>query len=78
MMSGEKCTKFDTTWMHLRKNLEFPELKRAAYEKYWEYEPDQMIVEAKAAGSPLILSLELWEYQSRSLRRLVDRIKLQE
>ena len=40
-----------------KEKLEFPELKRAAYEKYWEYEPDQMIVEAKAAGSPLIFEL---------------------
>ena len=34
--------------------LEFPELKRAAYDKYWEFEPDQMIVEAKASGAPLV------------------------
>ena len=40
-----------------KEKLEFPELKRAAYDKYWEYEPDQMIVEAKAAGSPLIFEL---------------------
>ena len=40
-----------------KEKLEFPELKRAAYEKYWEYEPDQMIVEAKAAGSPFIFEL---------------------
>ena len=40
-----------------KENLEFPELKRAAYEKYWEFEPDQMIIEAKAAGSPLIFEL---------------------
>ena len=40
-----------------KEKLEFPELKRAAYEKYWEFEPDQMIVEAKAAGSPLIFEL---------------------
>jgi len=37
--------------------LEFPELKKAAHEAYWEWEPDQMIVEAKAAGSPLIFEL---------------------
>ena len=36
-----------------KKNLEFPDLKRAAYDKYWEFEPDQMIVEAKAAGFTL-------------------------
>ena len=40
-----------------KEKLEFPDLKRAAYDKYWEYEPDQMIVEAKAAGSPLIFEL---------------------
>ena len=40
-----------------KEKLEFPELKRAAYEKYWEFEPDQMIIEAKAAGSPLIFEL---------------------
>ena len=40
-----------------KEKLEFPELKRAAYDKYWEFEPDQMIVEAKAAGSPLIFEL---------------------
>jgi predicted phage terminase large subunit-like protein len=40
-----------------KEKLEFPELKRAAYDKYWEYEPDQMIVEAKAAGTPLIFEL---------------------
>ena len=40
-----------------KEKLEFPELKRAAYEKYWEYEPDQMVVEKKASGSPLIFEL---------------------
>jgi predicted phage terminase large subunit-like protein len=40
-----------------KEKLEFPELKRAAYDKFWEFEPDQMIVEAKAAGSPLIFEL---------------------
>ncbi len=40
-----------------KEKLEFPELKRAAYDKYWEWEPDQMIIEAKAAGSPLIFEL---------------------
>jgi predicted phage terminase large subunit-like protein len=40
-----------------KEKLEFPELKRAAYEKYWEYEPDQMVVEKKASGAPLIFEL---------------------
>ena len=39
-----------------KEKLEFPELKRAAYDKYWEYEPDQMVVE-KASGAPLIFEL---------------------
>ena len=39
-----------------KEKLEFPDLKRAAYDKYHEFEPDQMIIEAKAAGSPLILN----------------------
>jgi predicted phage terminase large subunit-like protein len=40
-----------------KEKLEFPELKRAAYDKYWEYEPDQMVVEKKASGAPLIFEL---------------------
>lgn len=40
-----------------KEKLEFPDLKRAAYEKYWEYEPDQMVVEKKASGAPLIFEL---------------------
>ena len=40
-----------------KEKLEFPELKRAAYDKYWEFEPDQMIVEAKASGAPLVFEL---------------------
>ena len=40
-----------------KEKMEFPELKKVAYETYWEWEPDQMIVEAKAAGSPLIFEL---------------------
>ncbi len=43
-------------WINKEK-LEFPELKRAAYDKYHEFDPDQMIIEAKAAGSPLIFEL---------------------
>ena len=37
--------------------LEFPELKQRAYENWQEWEPDALIVEAKAAGSPLIYEL---------------------
>ena len=40
-----------------KEKLEFPELKRAAYDKYWEWEPDQMIIEAKASGAPLVFEL---------------------
>ena len=41
----------------LQERLEFPDLKVRAYEMYKEYEPDACIVEAKAAGSPLIFEL---------------------
>ena len=41
----------------LQERLEFPDLKTRAYEMYKEYEPDAFIVEAKAAGSPLIFEL---------------------
>jgi predicted phage terminase large subunit-like protein len=37
--------------------MEFPELKMRAKEQYQEWEPDSLIVEAKASGSPLIFEL---------------------
>jgi len=40
-----------------KERLEFPDLKRRAMEKYNEYKPDAFIVEAKAAGMPLIFEL---------------------
>jgi predicted phage terminase large subunit-like protein len=40
-----------------QERLEFPELKRRAYEQYNNWMPDAFIVEAKAAGSPLIFEL---------------------
>lgn len=40
-----------------KRRMEFPELKVKAYEEWREWEPDAMIVEAKAAGSPLIFEL---------------------
>ena len=33
---------------------EFPELKKMAHEQYEEWEPDSVVVEAKASGQPLI------------------------
>lgn len=41
----------------LQERLEFPDLKVRAYEMYKEYNPDAFIVEAKAAGTPLIFEL---------------------
>jgi predicted phage terminase large subunit-like protein len=41
----------------VKKRMEFPELKQRAYEEWKAWEPDAMIVEAKAAGSPLIFEL---------------------
>ena len=40
-----------------KRRMEFPELKQQAYQQYQEWEPDSLIVEAKAAGSPLIFEL---------------------
>tara|TARA_R110000824_G_scaffold77822_1_gene196680 strand:- start:787 stop:2298 length:1512 start_codon:yes stop_codon:yes gene_type:complete len=40
-----------------KERLEFPELKKRAMEMYKEFEPDACIVEAKAAGTPLIFEL---------------------
>jgi len=40
-----------------KQRMEFPELKQRAYREYKEWEPDTIIVEAKAAGSPLIFEL---------------------
>jgi phage terminase large subunit-like protein len=37
--------------------MEFPELKQRAYEEFKEWGVDSLIVEAKAAGSPLIFEL---------------------
>jgi predicted phage terminase large subunit-like protein len=37
--------------------LEFPELKKKAFEMYKEFEPDAFLVEKKAAGAPLIQEL---------------------
>jgi len=40
-----------------KERLEFPDLKKMAFEKYNAYKPDAFIVEAKAAGMPLIFEL---------------------
>ena len=40
-----------------KNKLEFPELKQKAFEDYKEWNPDGVIVEAKASGAPLIAEL---------------------
>ncbi len=40
-----------------KERLEFPDLKRTAYEFWTEWQPDAFVVEAKAAGTPLIFEL---------------------
>jgi predicted phage terminase large subunit-like protein len=40
-----------------KERMEFPELKQKAFEMWREWEPDAFIVEAKAAGAPLIYEL---------------------
>jgi len=40
-----------------QKRMEFPELKEKAFNHYKDWEPDAFVVEAKAAGAPLIFEL---------------------
>jgi len=40
-----------------KERLEFPELKRQAYDLWKEWNPDTLLVEKKAAGAPLIYEL---------------------
>ena len=40
-----------------KERMEFPELKKKAFEMYKDWEPDAFVVEAKAAGAPLIYEL---------------------
>jgi len=40
-----------------KERLEFPQLKKKAFEMYQDYEPDAFLVEKKAAGAPLIQEL---------------------
>lgn len=40
-----------------KKRMEFPELKQRAMEEFTEWQPDALIVEAKATGAPLIFEL---------------------
>lgn len=40
-----------------KKRMEFPELKQRAFAEFKEWDVDSLIVEAKAAGSPLIFEL---------------------
>ena len=40
-----------------KKRMEFPELKQRALEEWKEWEPDALIIEAKASGQPLVFEL---------------------
>jgi len=41
----------------LKKRLEFPELKRLAYQQYMYWNPDTVLIESKASGLPLTYEL---------------------
>lgn len=41
----------------LKERMEFPELKQRVLQMYQEFEPDNLIVEAKASGAPLVFEL---------------------
>jgi predicted phage terminase large subunit-like protein len=40
-----------------KQRMEFPELKKRAFEEYKEWDPDALIIEAKASGAPLVFEL---------------------
>jgi predicted phage terminase large subunit-like protein len=40
-----------------KKRMEFPELKKRAFDEYQEWNPDSLIIEAKASGAPLVFEL---------------------
>ncbi len=40
-----------------RERMEFPRLKKKALDQYKEWEPDSVIIEAKASGAPLVYEL---------------------
>ena len=40
-----------------KERMEFPELKQRAQQEYKEWDPDALIVEAKASGAPLVFEL---------------------
>jgi predicted phage terminase large subunit-like protein len=40
-----------------KKRMEFPELKQKAYDDFKAWQPDSLIVEAKASGAPLVFEL---------------------
>jgi predicted phage terminase large subunit-like protein len=40
-----------------KKRMEFPELKQKAFEEWKEWDPDSIIIEAKASGAPLVAEM---------------------
>jgi predicted phage terminase large subunit-like protein len=51
---NEEESRYDIILLNsIKERLEFPELKKLAYEEYLEWEPDAFIVEKKSSGTPL-------------------------
>lgn len=42
---------------YFKRRMEFPELKQKTFEMWKEWEPDSVIIEAKASGAPLVFEL---------------------
>jgi len=42
---------------YFKKRMEFPELKQKTFEMWREWQPDSIIIEAKASGAPLVFEL---------------------
>ena len=57
-----------------KKRMEFPELKDTAFRYYKEWEPDACVIEAKAAGAPLIFELRRMGVYVRKPCHLLDNL----
>jgi hypothetical protein len=59
-----------------KERLEFPELKQKAYDDYKYWEPDSLIIEAKAAGALCLRERHSKRQISRFLVKLLKAIHL--
>ena len=61
-----------------KERLEFPELRRVALEQYKYWNPETVIIEAKASGLPLMYELRQMGIPAMNFTPVKVKIKLQE